>query len=91
MPTPESIEAQSVRSASKLADRMSEIGARGLLFAGIDWDKLFKSGWAPGALPAPVARATMTRTAIRRNARQRQSFRAGRLVLLNAIQVAGVS
>lgn len=54
-----------------LSAAVRAIGAQRLLLARMDWDRLFSSANTPGALTPEVARATMTRRAMKDAAARR--------------------
>ncbi len=74
--TIEAREEHDVTVTVALVAAVSRIGATRLLLAQMDWDRLFTSANPPGA-PAPgVARATLTRQAIRDTKARRAAARA---------------
>jgi hypothetical protein len=59
-----------------LTARVCRLGARRLLLARLDWERLFSSANPPGAPQPSVARATLTRQAVRDTAARRRAVRS---------------
>lgn len=83
---PAEVEARDVDLTLDLTRRATEIGAKRLLLAQMNWERLFSSASPPGAPTATVARETLTRAAIRRKEAARRAFRSGVSGLARAIR-----
>jgi hypothetical protein len=77
-----------VTDSLALARRIRALGAKRLLLAQMDWDRLFSSATPPGAPTPEVAKASLTRHAIRQKEQRRKALRSGIHGLKRAILAA---
>ncbi len=71
-----------------LAAIARETGSCRLLYARINWDKLFESASPPGAPSASVAKGSYTRQALRAKHQRRMELRSGPRGFLAALAAA---
>ena len=85
---PATLEDSSVAFYLALTQLAKSVDGQRLLFAGMDWEKLFSSANPPGAPTPKVAKATYTRLALRQHHQRRQALRSGSAGLRKAIHAA---
>ena len=73
---PESLEEQDVVTVVALVAAICRVGTKNLLFARMNWDKLFSSANPPGAIAPSAARSTLTRQAKKDAAARQRARRA---------------
>lgn len=86
--TIEEQEAQTVALLVSVIWIARSVNADRLLYARINWDKLFESASPPGAPIPAVARSSYTRLALREHHQRRAAYRAGISGLTRAILAA---
>lgn len=77
--TPEELESSGVVFLDRLDHALAAIGARRMLYARLNWDAFIQSAYPPGALPAKLAKALLTKRARAREAARKELMRQKRV------------